>query len=142
VGVFRQDHVTVAGVGSSHHTAAIAPNVFLALACRAIGVQVELFPRSRAEIEQHYNTISLTNDPCAFDITRHPDYEVPSGKDRLLLVPCSQAKPYRTSRSHSGIFRFLRQHVGEDLECCHKVSISGLYGPVPRELEDLEPVRS
>jgi predicted RNA-binding protein len=104
-------------------------------------VRVELFPRSRGEIEQHYNTISLTNDPSAFDITQRPDYEVPVGKDRLLLVPCSQAKPYRTSRSHSGIFRFLREHVGDDLERCHKVTISGLYGPVPRELEDLDPVR-
>jgi 7-cyano-7-deazaguanine tRNA-ribosyltransferase len=105
-------------------------------------VRVELFPRSRGEIEQQYNTISLTNDPSAFDIRQLPEYEVPTGKDRLLLVPCSQAKPYRTSRSHSGIFRFLRRHVGTDLERCHKVTISGLYGPVPRELEDLNAVRN
>src|SRR5205807_1783620 len=72
----------------------------------------------------------------------HTDYAIPQGKDRLLLLACSQAKPYRSSKSHRTVLRFLRQHVGEALASCHKVTISGLYGPVPLELEDIEAVRT
>jgi len=104
-------------------------------------VQIKLFPRTHEEIAQQHE-ISLTNDPAAFDLRTYVDYKVPAGKDRLLLLACSQAKPYRSSKTHSTIFRFLRQHVSELLESCHKVTVSGLYGPVPLEFEDLEAVRS
>jgi tRNA-guanine family transglycosylase len=104
-------------------------------------VQVELFPRTHSEIVEHYNNaVSLLNDPAAFDLSTR-DYAVPAGKDRLLLLACSQLKPYRRSRSHSTVMRFLRTHVGEEVEQCHKVTISGLYGPVPLEMEDLSEVR-
>lgn len=111
---------------------------------KALGhVQIELLPRTREEINEHYNTISLTNDPTDFDVmTHYPTYQPPAGKRRLLLLACSQAKPYRQSKSHTTVFRFLREHAGDLVEECHKVTISGLYGPVPLEFEDEEVVRT
>lgn len=110
---------------------------------RALGhVQVELLPRSREEIDTQYNILSLTHDPSAFDVSTRPDYHVPAGKDRLLILACSKGKPYRNSKSHRTVFRFLREHVGERLESCHKVTLSGLYGPVPLEFEDEQAVHT
>jgi 7-cyano-7-deazaguanine tRNA-ribosyltransferase len=104
-------------------------------------VDVSLFARSRRDIEEHYD-VSLTHDPDAFDICLDPEYDVPTGKDRLLLLACSQAKPYRTSRSHTTVMRFLQEWAGDRWDLCHKVTISGLYGPVPFEKEDVEAVRT
>ena len=118
--------------------AEIDPNV-----AKALGhVQVQLFPRTHEEIEEQYNAVSLLNDPGAFDISRQADYEVPSGKDRLLLLACSQAKPYRNSKTHSTIHKALCEAVSDATNLCHKVTLSGLYGPVPLEYEDLEAVRT
>jgi len=102
-------------------------------------VQVHLFPRTRQEIDQQHE-ISLTNDPDAFNITTDPSYKVPEDKTKLLLLACSHTKPYRSSKSHGTIFRFLRDHIGDDHKCWHKVTISGLYGPVPAEFENEEAV--
>lgn len=103
-------------------------------------VQIKLFPRTRQEIDQRHE-ISLTNDPEAFDL-RTRNYQVPDDKDRLLLLACSQGKPYRSSKSHSTIFRFLQEHLGDEHKPWHKVTISGLYGPVPSEFEDENAVRT
>ncbi len=112
------------------------------LVMKALGhVQIKLFPRTREEIDLQHE-VSLANDPSDFDLRTHVDYKIPSGKDRLLLLACSQAKPYRSSKTHSSVFRYLSQHVGERLQSCHKVTLSGLYGPVPLEFEDVEAVRT
>ncbi len=66
-------------------------------------------------------------------------YRPPSGKQVLLLVPCSKTKPYRRSRSHrrfAGALEGLRP-----LERLHVVSVSSPIGLVPRELEDVYPAR-
>lgn len=97
--------------------------------------QVALIPKSHQEINDQFKTISLKHKPEEFDI-RTLSYAPPSNKDRLLLIACSQAKPYGNSKSHRSIYRFLEQHVGEALTTCHKVTISGLYGPVPVEFEN------
>lgn len=104
-------------------------------------VRVELFPRTREEINLQHN-VSLTHDPSAFDVTERPDYKIPPGIDRLLILACTQTKPYRKSKSHSAIWRFLGAHAGDKLARCHKVTLSGLYGPVPMECEDEEAVRT
>ncbi len=118
--------------------AQIDPSVAVALG----HVHVELFPRTQEEITQHYNAVSLTNDPSAFDLSQDATYTVPASKDRLLIIACTQAKPYRKSKSHATIWRFLRDHVGDEIDRCHKVTLSGLYGPVPLEFEDVEAVRT
>jgi archaeosine synthase alpha-subunit len=66
-------------------------------------------------------------------------YRPPPSKTVLLLVPCSRAKPYRTSRSHR---RFSAALEGlRAAERVHRVSVSSPIGLVPRELEDVPPAR-
>lgn len=104
-------------------------------------VQLKLIPKTIGEIEEPFNTISLYHDPEAFNIVQKT-YQVPENKDRLLLLACSKAKPYRLSSTHQGIYRFLQEQVEDRLEFCHKVTISGLYGPVPLDFEDDEQILS
>lgn len=60
-------------------------------------------------------------------------------KDIVLFLPCSDHKPYRDSHSHRAILRHLSERLGS-VSRIQKVTISGLYGPVPEELEDEHPV--
>ncbi len=66
-------------------------------------------------------------------------YRPPPSKSILLLVPCSQRKPYRTSRSHRRFAAALEGLAGR--ERVHVVSVSSPIGLVPRELEDVYPAR-
>jgi 7-cyano-7-deazaguanine tRNA-ribosyltransferase len=77
------------------------------------------------------------------DFTLPTDYTPPSGKRILLLLPCSKKKPYRASRSHLAVMKRLVGAFSTDTveQEIHKVTISGLYGPVPEEFEDLPAVR-
>jgi len=54
----------------------------------------------------------------------------------LLILPCSQEKPYSQSRTQQAIL----SRLAEYREAFHKVSLSGLYGPVPEDYETLQPV--
>ncbi|KTG11400.1 hypothetical protein AUR64_03860 [Haloprofundus marisrubri] len=80
-------------------------------------------------------SISLKHTPSSFDILRQK-YSPPEEDDVLLLIPCSQAKPYSISRTHSVLWNKL----GERTDRIHKVTISGMYGPVPVEKEQEEAV--
>jgi archaeosine synthase alpha-subunit len=66
-------------------------------------------------------------------------YLPPPSKRVLLLLPCSQTKPYRYSRSHRRFARALEGLSG--LPWLHSVSVTSPLGVVPRELEDLPPAR-
>ncbi len=67
-------------------------------------------------------------------------YRPPTSKTVLLLVPCSQTKPYRRSPSHR---RFASALEGlRAAERVHVVSVSSPIGLVPEELEDLPPARN
>lgn len=80
---------------------------------------------------------SLMQTPGDFDI-RETDYEPPEEKEICLILPCSQTKPYRNSRTHEVVESRLRE---ADLwDNVHKVSVSGLYGPVPIMYESHEAV--
>ncbi len=79
--------------------------------------------------------VSLLLGPEAFDVTQK-EYELPKAPV-MLLLPCSQQKPYSSSPSHRFIDRVLREG-GISREMYTKVSISGNYGPVP-ELFETEP---
>ncbi|MEQ8676574.1 MAG: tRNA-guanine transglycosylase [Aggregatilineales bacterium] len=57
-----------------------------------------------------------------------------------LLLPCSADKPYSTSRTHSYVERYLEEYFPEQRNRIHKVSLSGLYGPVPEDYESYEPI--
>jgi queuine/archaeosine tRNA-ribosyltransferase len=80
-------------------------------------------------------TISLKHKPSDFDIQQRR-YSPPEQKDVLLLIPCSQTKPYSDSRTHSVIWDKLKDRTDR----IHKVTVSGMYGPVPVEMEYEDPV--
>jgi tRNA-guanine family transglycosylase len=83
-------------------------------------------------------TISLKHGPNDFDILQRDEYQPPSEADVLLILPCSQEKPYSKSRTHQAVLSRLEDYR----ERYHKVSISGLYGPVPEDFEEADPVMS
>jgi predicted RNA-binding protein len=93
--------------------------------------QPELFPRDK-------RTVSLRFTPDSFRIP--PDYAPPRDKKVLLIVPCSGKKPYSASRTHAFLRVRLRERFGQEADAVHKVTLSGLYGPVPKEYEREEPV--
>ncbi|WP_254523995.1 tRNA-guanine transglycosylase [Natrinema caseinilyticum] len=80
-------------------------------------------------------TISLQHSPNDFDVLAR-DYEPPADRKVLLVVPCSQQKPYSESRTHS----VLGDKLGDRRDDIHKVTVSGMYGPVPEECESEQPV--
>ena len=93
--------------------------------------QPELFPRDK-------RTVSLRFTPDSFRVP--PDYAPPEGKKVLLILPCSGKKPYAASRTHAFLMSRLRERFGIQADAVHKVTLSGLYGPVPEEYEQQEPV--
>jgi queuine/archaeosine tRNA-ribosyltransferase len=80
-------------------------------------------------------TISLKHKPSDFDVLQQK-FAPPEDKDVLLLIPCSQVKPYSESRTHSVLWNKL----GAQTDRIHKVTVSGMYGPVPQEMEERDPV--
>ncbi len=73
----------------------------------------------------------------AFRRTFRSAYEPPRSAKVLLILPCSQRKPYKTSRSHRQFARVLddsgiRGHL-------HEVMVTSPLGLVPREVEEVYP---
>lgn len=90
-------------------------------------------PQHAGNITQR--SISTRHTPESFDLLERA-YLPPQDKLIALLIPCSGGKPYSTSRSHRLIAERLSR-LGECAGMVHKVTISGLYGPVPEEFETL-----
>ncbi len=86
-------------------------------------------------------TISLNHRPDDFDITAN-GYHPPLTKSVLLIIPCSESKPYGDSRTHRYLMKKLTDALGEHICEVHKVTLSGLYGPVPEEREHDDPILS
>lgn len=73
----------------------------------------------------------------AFRRSFRDGYQPPRGAKVLLVLPCSQRKPYKTSRSHRAFARVLddsgiRGHL-------HEVMVTSPLGLVPREIEEVYP---
>ncbi|MFQ6044684.1 MAG: DUF5591 domain-containing protein, partial [Candidatus Poribacteria bacterium] len=83
-------------------------------------------------------TVKLSYTPDSFRIPE--DYRPPEGKQVLLIIPCSAEKPYSRSRTHRILMDRLLGAFGMKVNLIHKVTLSGLYGPVPEEFETEEPV--
>jgi predicted RNA-binding protein len=81
------------------------------------------------------STISLEHSPADFNILNR-SFEPPTDAETLLVIPCSQQKPYSDSRTHSVLF----DKLGSRTDRIHKVTVSGMYGPVPQSFEDERPV--
>ena len=87
----------------------------------------------RAAAQPAQQTLSLNYTPDSFSIP--PDYQPPPEKRILLTIPCAGKKPYSLSRTHSIVKTKLDTAFGEDHRFIHKITLSGLYGPVPEEFE-------
>ena len=92
----------------------------------------------RLRIKETQQTLSLNYTPDSFSIP--PDYQPPAEKRILLAIPCAGKKPYSLSRTHSIVNTKLHTAFGEDHQFIHKITLSGLYGPVPEEFESEETV--
>ena len=92
----------------------------------------------RATTQPAQQTLSLNYTPDSFSIPR--DYQPPPEKRILLTIPCAGKKPYSLSRTHSIVNTKLHTAFGEDQRFIHKITLSGLYGPVPEEFESEEAV--
>jgi len=79
--------------------------------------------------------------PDDYDL-RHRPWRPSPEKRILLLLPCSQEKPYTASRSFQRVWRAVEQALGEEARRIQVVFISGLYGPVPLEEAGEEAVLS
>ena len=104
--------------------------------------QLELFSGNHGNTEnrsqtihgdRNTQTVSLAYSPDDFRVPC--DYKVPDGKEILLVIPCAGKKPYSLSRTHTMIANRFQTAFGEGQECIHKITLSGLYGPVPEEFE-------
>ena len=105
--------------------------------------QLELFPstweeESTSHSRKDASSISLDYTPNSFVIPE--SYAPPQDKRVLLTIPCAGKKPYSLSRTHSIINTKLQTAFGENQREIHKITLSGLYGPVPEEFESEEPV--
>jgi predicted RNA-binding protein len=83
-------------------------------------------------------TVRLSYTSKSFRVPE--DYLPPDDKRILLIIPCSAAKPYSRSRTHRILLDRLLGAFGTKVNLIHKVTLSGLYGPVPEEFESEEPV--
>lgn len=73
----------------------------------------------------------------AFRAAFRGGYEPPRSARILVLLPCSQRKPYKLSRSHKFFQRALDDSGIRPL--VHEVMITSPLGLVPRELEEVYP---
>lgn len=104
---------------------------------RQYQTKFDAFAEDISDDERGMRTISLEHGPADFNLLRE-DFEPPSEKPHLLLLPCSRKKPYRDSKTQSVIL----ENLGEVVDDVHRVSVSGLYGPVPEEFEDIPEIMS
>ena len=105
--------------------------------------QLDLFPsipeeESITHARKAASSISLDYTPDSFVIPE--SYVPPKDKRVLLAIPCAGKKPYSLSRTHSVINTKLQNAFGENRRAIHKITLSGLYGPVPEEFESEESV--
>ena len=102
--------------------------------------QLELFSGSLMAERNGENSqsISLNYTPDSFSIP--DDYAPPKDKDVLLAIPCAGKKPYSLSRTHAIVNTKLQTAFGEAGAYIHRITLSGLYGPVPEEFESEEAV--
>jgi queuine/archaeosine tRNA-ribosyltransferase len=96
----------------------------------------ELYVPETSTSSQSSST-SLTHTPTDFDI-REYTYSPDAEKKVCLILACSDTKPYRDSRTHREV---IKQLEGAGLwDRIEKVSLSGLYGPVPSAYEEHDAV--
>ena len=66
-------------------------------------------------------------------------YTPPSGKQIVLLLPCSAKKPYSDSKSHRRFLESIENALGRTMGNLAQVILTSPLGVVPRELERVFP---
>jgi len=66
-------------------------------------------------------------------------YTPPSGKEIVLLLPCSAKKPYSDSKSHRRFLETIESALGRTVGSVAQVILTSPLGVVPRELERVFP---
>jgi 7-cyano-7-deazaguanine tRNA-ribosyltransferase len=84
--------------------------------------------------EEPARYISLKHTPDDFNINSN-GYQPTGGKPVLLIIPCSREKPYSKSHSHKHLSTYLEESLPNWHDQIDKVTLSGLYGPVPQDYE-------
>ena len=80
--------------------------------------------------EEPARYITLTHTPDDFNINSNGYH--PTGDNKILLIiPCSREKPYSNSHTHTHISKYLEESIPNWQDKIDKVTLSGLYGPVP-----------
>jgi len=102
-------------------------------------VPISLFQVSSPTDVSSIGAYSLAFTPDDFDVGTL-GYRPAKRKEVLLLLPCSAEKPYSQSRSHQLVTGSLKKAFGKRTARIERVSVSGLYGPVPEEFEELDQV--
>lgn len=109
--------------------------------------QLELFPSDDKDTDNKIHTIPEDNNPQTVSLAYTPDdfrvpcdYKPPDEKEILLVIPCAGKKPYSSSRTYTMVTNRLQIALGEEQKRVHKITISGLYGPVPEEFEMVDAV--
>lgn len=105
------------------------------LKCKASRV-LQLLPQPvNSKPQKPAHSISLEHKPEEFNINSN-GYRPTGGKPILLIVPCSREKPYSDSHSHKYLSEKIEEEIPDWDEKVDKVTLSGLYGPVPFECEN------
>ncbi|MDB9314987.1 tRNA-guanine transglycosylase [Spirulina sp. CS-785/01] len=100
--------------------------------------KIVFFPEKQ-ELSSSESLVSYKYKPDSFNILRE-EFTPKVNQKILLILPCSGEKPYSNSRSHRLIHDRLEQSIGKNSQLIHKVTLSGLYGPVPEEYECKPPI--
>lgn len=110
----------------------------LAIGDNNLKVKAERFvtgvPNKSVSPNSSASFISLLFTPDAFNINAN-GYHPVGGKPVLLIIPCSRQKPYSDSQSHRYLSKALDEIDPQWQKWIDKITLSGLYGPVPAEFE-------
>ncbi|WP_188884199.1 tRNA-guanine transglycosylase [Halarchaeum grantii] len=90
---------------------------------------------SEEPVENSMGTTSLKHTPDDYNVLDRS--HEPDAAPVLLVIPCSQTKPYSESKSHQVVESGLDEL---DDGVYSKLTVSGLYGPVPESDEHLDPI--
>lgn len=144
LGVLKQTRVAIAAESLGEYILKIAremPRMQNTLVALAVGdqelqrkVSQTILPVPCKSIMTHETPVryvSLSHTPQDFDINAN-GYRPEGKKTVLLIIPCSREKPYSNSHSHKHLATYLEKSIPSWHDQIDKVTLSGLYGPVPQ----------
>jgi 7-cyano-7-deazaguanine tRNA-ribosyltransferase len=79
--------------------------------------------------------VSLSHTPDDFNVNNN-GYKPTGKKPILLIIPCSREKPYSDSHTHKYLNEKMEEEIPGWQKKVDKITLSGLYGPVPLKYEN------